>query len=208
MEEVETTKSSASLDSSGETLHSASAQSEVSADKDTSIFADSASLQEKSEEEGMEEASSPVFVEDGAALGMPSISIPHSEKPMDGQERQSGIAPKSVNSVDATTQKSSPAEQIDCQFQNAHQRMQTDIGLMESSGKSSTSESVEFLGINVGDAEERKELPVFADAALLPSAILPVVDESPENGEILFSIAHPANCVLRCHHAALRMGQW
>ena len=157
MEEVETTKLSPSSIISGETLHSASAQSEVSADTDTSIFADSASLQEKSEEEGMEEASSPAFVEDGAALGMPSISIPRSEKPMDGQERQSGIAPKSVNSVDATTQKSSSAEQIDCQIQNAHQRMQTDIGLMESSGKSSTSENVEFLGINIGDAEERKE---------------------------------------------------
>ena len=54
MEEVETTKSSSSLDILGETLHSASAQFEVSAEVDTSISAESASLEEKSEEEVME----------------------------------------------------------------------------------------------------------------------------------------------------------
>ena len=156
----------------------------------------------------MEEASSPAFVEDGAALGMSSLTTLHSGKIMDGQDMQNGIAPKSVNSVDATTQESSPAEQIDCQFQNAHQQMQTDIGLMESSGKSSTSESVEFLGIKVGDAAERQESPTFADSAHQHPVRSPIVDQSPDSGEIFFLLFILQTCVLRCHQAALRMGQW
>ena len=52
---------------------------------------------------------------------------------------------------------------------------------------------VDFLGIKVGDAEERQELPTSADSAHQHPVTLPVVEQSPENGEILFSIAHPAN---------------
>ena len=193
MEDVETTKSLSSSIISGETLHSASAQSKFSTEGDTSFSADSATLQEKSNEEEMEEASSPAILEDGAALEMSSISTLHSENLMEERNMQEGIAPKSVNSVDPTTQEPSSAESSECQFQAAHQEMHSAIGLMESGGKFSSSEIVEFLGIQVGNAEERQESPSFADSALHHQATMPIVDQSPDLGEIRFPIAHPAN---------------
>ena len=54
MEEEETKIPSVSSVTSGKSSHSASAQFEVSAEVDTSISAESASLEEKSEEEVME----------------------------------------------------------------------------------------------------------------------------------------------------------